>query len=145
LEVITMRAVAVTAALALTLAGLAAGASAQTSGETLILQRITAVYGASFEPLVQQMRADGLGWGEIIMVLHLALHLATVSGKTVDESVDEIRDMRDKGMGYGEIARALGIHPGELGKAVAAVMSEGRSTEGLQQAAAARERARGRP
>jgi len=128
-----MRAVAVTAALA----GLAAGASAQTSGETLILQRITAVYGASFEPLVQQMRADGLGWGEIIMVLHLV----TVSGK----SVDDIRAMRDAGMGYGEIARALGIHPGELGKAVAAVMSEGRSTEGLQQAAAARERARGRP
>jgi hypothetical protein len=135
-----MRAVAVTAALALTLAGLAAGASAQTSGETLILQRITAVYGARFgdlQTLVQQMRADGLGWGEIIMVLHLA----TVSGK----SVDEIRAMRDAGMGYGEIARTLGIHPGELGKAVAAVMSEGRSTEGLQQAAAARERARGRP
>lgn len=140
LEVVFMRAAVVAAAVVLALAGLAPAAPARTSGDALILQRITAVYGSSFEnlsELVQQMRADGLGWGKIIMILQLAL----LSGR----SVEEIRAMRDGGKGYGEIARELGIHPGELGKAVATVMSDGRSADGLDRAASARERARGRP
>lgn len=37
--------------------------------------------------------------------------LSTLSGK----SSDEIAAMREKGMGWGEIAQQLGIHPGELG------------------------------
>jgi hypothetical protein len=32
-----------------------------------------------------------------------------------DTTVDEIRDMREKGMGWGQIAHELGIHPGALG------------------------------
>ncbi|MDR7438072.1 MAG: hypothetical protein QN127_10450 [Armatimonadota bacterium] len=134
-----MRMVACAAAIVVALAT-ATPAFPQNPGETLILQRINAVYGTAFddlEGLVQKMRTAGMGWGEIIIVLHLAV----LSGR----SVDQILTMRDGGLGFGEIARALGIHPGELGKAVAAVMSEGRSTEGLERAAEARERARGRP
>ena len=130
-----MRTVACAAAVVVALAAVPP-ASAQHPGETLILQRISAAYGSAFadlQDLVQEMRARGMGWGEIIMVLHLAVQ----SGHTVDE----ILAMRDGGLGYGEIARQLGIHPGDLGKAVAAVMSEGRSTEGLERAAEARERA----
>ncbi len=135
-----MRALACVAAVLVALAGPTPSAFAQNGGDSLIFQRIAAVYGSSFadlESLVRQMRADGMGWGEIIMVLQLAM----LSGRTVDD----IRALRDAGLGYGEIARQLGIHPGELGKAVAAVMSEGRSAEGLERAASARERARGRP
>jgi len=93
-------------------------------GEELVLARIRAVYGADFpnlDEVVRTLRAAGYGWGEVIMVLHLA----KLSGR----SVDEIVAMRAEGKGWGEIAMELGVHPSQLGLAVAAVMSEGRSPE----------------
>lgn len=105
-------------------AGAAVFAQRANSGEELILARIQAAYGADFsnlDELVRTMRAAGYGWGEVIMVLHLAKR----SGKTVDE----IMAMRAEGKGWGQIAMELGVHPSELGLAVAAVMSEGRSPD----------------
>lgn len=92
------------------------------SGEELIVARIQAAYGADFsnlDELVRTLRAAGYGWGEVIM----ALHLAKRSGR----AVEGIMAMRADGKGWGQIAMELGVHPSELGLAVAAVMSEGRS------------------
>ncbi|MDR5683348.1 MAG: hypothetical protein QN163_04895 [Armatimonadota bacterium] len=96
----------------------------QENGEELIVARIKAVYGEDFEDLdglIETMRDAGYGWGEVIM----ALHLAKLSGK----SVEEIMEMRASGMGWGEIAMELGVHPSQLGLAVAYVMSEGKSPQ----------------
>src|SRR3989454_7228965 len=96
-------------------------ALAQNAGQTKIIERITAVYGTSASDL-EAMRADGLGWGEIIMVLELA----RLSGM----SAADIQAMHAGGKGFGQIAKDLGINPGEVGRAVAAVMSEGRARGG---------------
>jgi hypothetical protein len=96
----------------------------QNEGEDLIIARIQAIYGEDFanlDELIQTMRDAGYGWGEVIM----ALHLAKLSGK----SVEEIMEMRADGKGWGEIAMELGIHPSQLGLAVANVMSEGKSPQ----------------
>src|SRR3989441_12948646 len=96
-------------------------ALAQNAGQTKISERITAVYGTSASDL-EAMRANGLGWGEIIMILELA--------KQSGMSAADIQAMHAGGKGFGQIAKELGINPGELGRAVAAVMSEGRSQGG---------------
>ena len=108
--------------LALLLAALPIQAAlAQTPGETKIIDRIAVVYGSSAGDL-QAMRANGLGWGEIIMILELARQ----SGM----SAADIQAMHADGKGFGQIAKELNIDPSELGRAVAAVMSEGRSQGG---------------
>src|SRR5881296_1553678 len=93
-------------------------ALAQNAGETKIIDRIAAVYGSSASDL-QAMRAAGLGWGEIIMVLELSKQSGT--------SVADIQAMHAGGMGFGQIAKELNVDPQDLGRAVANVMSEGRS------------------
>jgi len=114
---------AVSIALGVVLATLPVSAAlAEGSGDAMIVQRITAVYGSSFtdlDTLIDGMRADGMGWGQIIMVLDLA--------KLSGMSIDDIRAKLAAGEGFGQIAQDLGIAPGELGRAVAFVMSEGRS------------------
>ena len=100
----------------------AAGAVAQSDEESRMTQRITAVFPES-EAEIQSMRAAGYGWGVIIMILHLAQ-------LSPGHDVAGIRAMFESGRGLGEIAQELNIHPGELGRIVAAVMSEGRSEEG---------------
>jgi len=94
---------------------------AQNAGQTKISERITAVYGTSASDL-EAMRANGLGWGEIIMILELA--------KQSGMSAADIQAMHAGGKGFGQIAKELGINPDELGRAVAAVMSEGKSQGG---------------
>jgi len=64
--------------------------------------------------------------------------LPKFSGK----SVAATRGMLTPGMGLGELARDLSIDPAELDRAVAAVMSQGRSQEGPE---SGRGLARGRP
>ena len=96
-------------------------ALAQNAGQTKISERITAVYGTSASDL-EAMRANGLGWGEIIMILELA--------KQSGMSAADIQAMHAGGKGFGQIAKELGINPDELGRAVAAVMSEGKSQGG---------------
>ncbi len=108
----------------------------QTSGETMIVQRIVDLYPGS-EDSVNAMRADDMGWGQIIMVLDLA----NLSGMTVDD----IRAKLDSGMGFGQIAQELDIAPGELGRAVAAVMSQSQSQAGQAESRGAGRGSHGRP
>src|SRR5207247_9318375 len=83
-----------------------------------LIHRIAAVHAAPAIDL-QARRAAGLRWGEIIVILELSKQSGT--------SVADIQAMHAGGMGFGQIAKELGIDPGDLGQAVANVMSEGRS------------------
>jgi hypothetical protein len=117
-----MRSTLVAFVVALALITLPFVASAQNGGDAVIRAKIEAIYGediTDLDEVIDQLREAGLGWGEIIMVLHLA--------SLSDEDVEDIMAMRDGGMGWGEIARALGVDPSELGRSVAAVMSEGKA------------------
>jgi len=96
-------------------------ALAQNAGQTKISERITAVYGTSASDL-EAMRASGLGWGEIIIILELARQSGMPAA--------DIQAMHASGKGFGQIAKDLGINPGDLGRAVAAVMSQGKSQGG---------------
>src|SRR2546427_12723055 len=87
-------------------------ALAQNVGQTKISERITAIYGTSASDL-EAMRANGLGWGAIIMILELARQ----SGM----SVGDIQALHAGGKGFGQIAKEVGITPGEVVRAVAAV------------------------
>ena len=91
-------------------------ALAQTPGEDMIFQRIVNVFPGSGDS-INAMRANGMGWGAIIMVLDLAKL----------SSVEDILGRLAAGQGFGQIAQDLGIDPSELGQTVANVMSEGRS------------------
>jgi len=108
-------------AVCVSLVAFPSAAFAQEDDEQMMIGRITAVFPGT-EDDIQAMRDDDYGWGVIIMTLFLSQE----SGR----SVGDIRGMFEGGKGLGEIAQELGIHPGELGKAVAAVMSGGRSEGG---------------
>lgn len=119
-----MRRAAIGLAILLVLVVPAVPAGAQSSGEALIREKIASVYAGDFPELssiLDELRAAGLGYGEIIM----ALQLAKLSG----QDVMEILAMHQDGRGWGQIARDLGIDPAELGRAVAQVMSAGKSGE----------------
>jgi hypothetical protein len=61
------------------------------------------------------LRDDGWGYGEIFRLYELA--------KETGQSPDEIKAMRDSGMGWGQIAMALGVSPGNKGNNLGAAVS----------------------
>ncbi|HHV61954.1 MAG TPA: hypothetical protein GXX51_04840 [Firmicutes bacterium] len=63
---------------------------------------------------IQELRSRGTGWGEIT----IAASLASASGKTLDEIIV----MADSGLGWGEMAKTLGVEPKSLGHAVSEVI-----------------------
>lgn len=60
------------------------------------------------ETTVQELRAKGLGWGEV----RHALAISRRSG----QPVEEVMKLRDSGLGWGEIAKRYGFKLGELSK-----------------------------
>lgn len=77
---------------------------------------------------IQELRAEGWGYGEIAM----AFYLAQRSG--LNASVQDIRKMRSQGMGWGQIAQKLGLPPSTLGKAQRALRSCTQQAKGPTQA-----------
>ena len=65
--------------------------------------------------VVIQLHSDGWGYGEIFKLYQIA----RVSGKTPEE----IQVMCDSGMGWGQIAKALTIRPGNAGDNLGGVVS----------------------
>jgi len=71
---------------------------------------------------IAAMRAKGLNDPQMAFTAQLAKS----SGKTIDE----VMQMRvDQKMGWGKIAKELGVHPSELGKSVSSLRKERRSNE----------------
>src|SRR2546427_10783545 len=89
-------------------------ALAQNVGQTKISERITAVYGTSARDL-EAMRANGLGWGEIIIILELA--------KQSGMPAADIPAVHAAAKGLRPLAHDLELNPGEFGRCAAALMS----------------------
>lgn len=87
-------------------------------GELLLLEEIARYFGVDAEVL-QALRAQGYGMGEIVLLYALA---ASAPGDTLEQRVASVLSYREEGLGWGEIARELGIHPSALGQAVASVL-----------------------
>ncbi|MEZ0390726.1 MAG: hypothetical protein ACAH59_00825, partial [Pseudobdellovibrionaceae bacterium] len=66
---------------------------------------------------IQAMRDGGLTYPQMAM----ASRLSEKSGKTVD---DILKMRNDENMGWGKIAKELGISPKEIGQSVAALRHE---------------------
>lgn len=60
------------------------------------------------EATVQELRAKGLGWGEV----RHALAISRRSG----QPVEEVMKLRDSGLGWGEIAKRYGFKLGEAAR-----------------------------
>lgn len=78
--------------------------------------------------IIQELRAEGWGYGEIAM----AFYLAQKSGQSA--SVQDIVNMRSQGMGWGQIAQELRLPPSTLGKAQKALRSCTQQAKGATQA-----------
>lgn len=65
---------------------------------------------------VDQMRTDGMGWGEVRIATRLAEEIAAASNGTLtfDQTLDEVLAARDAGKGFGEIASEHNLKVGEL-------------------------------
>jgi len=78
--------------------------------------------------IIQELRAEGWGYGEIAM----AFYLAQQSGQNA--GVQDIVTMRSQGMGWGQIAQKLNLPPSTLGKAQKALRSCTQQAKGATQA-----------
>ena len=64
---------------------------------------------------VDQMRADGWGWGEIRLAVLLAQQMATDGTKeSFDAALEQIKAARAEGKGFGEIAAEGNLKVGQL-------------------------------
>ncbi|HHY97140.1 MAG TPA: hypothetical protein GX509_00195 [Firmicutes bacterium] len=111
------------AILLLALAGVSSAQEPSTADgayDEVFASNIVAAYpelNLSIEAILE-LRAGGMGWGEIA----IAASLAYSSGKTLDEVVA----MAESGQGWGEIAKNLGIEPAKLGHAASQVIGKAR-------------------
>lgn len=76
------------------------------------------------ENIVQSLRDQGFGYGEIAKIVALA----EATGKTVEEIAAAVKE----GKGFGELAKENGLHP----KQIATMMKEKRLTAELEEAKA---------
>ncbi len=63
---------------------------------------------------IQELRSKELGWGEIVIMASLA--------SAAEKGMDDILDMRDQGLGLGEISKELGLEYNGLGQGVKGVL-----------------------
>ncbi len=99
--------------------------SASASGDATVTTRISKEFGVSAAALANQRQQFGVGWGQILIA-----HTLEASAKN-EVSADQILDLRQEGMGWGEIAAGLGL---SLGKTVSAVSAESRVALGQARA-----------
>jgi hypothetical protein len=76
-------------------------------GARLQGEKLAAEFGVT-QQAVYDLRAGGLGWGEVRHALAIA--------RRADKPVSEVLKLRDSGMGWGKIARHYGFTLGEAGR-----------------------------
>lgn len=113
---------------------------AQNENDAVVRGKITAAFPdlEDLDDLIDDLREESLGWGEVIMVIYI---LANVE----DTTAKDILALRADGKGWGQIAKELGLDPGALGRAVAAVMSGGKVQGGGASAASGKPEGAGKP
>ncbi|HEY8498558.1 MAG TPA: hypothetical protein VIK90_04860 [Limnochordales bacterium] len=78
---------------------------------------MAAYFGVSTEE-IKALRAQDLGIGEILILYSLA----SWEDEVQPDQVAAILELRQDGLGWGEIAAQLGVHPRALGHVVAEVL-----------------------
>ncbi len=109
------------------IAGVAPGIGGPATGTPVEGRIAECVAGSDIDDtLIQDLRSQGWGYGEIAMMFYLAQESAKSTSRqniNVQSSVKKILEMRSQGMGWGQIAQELGLHPSTLGKAQRALRS----------------------
>jgi hypothetical protein len=90
-------------------------------GDGAVSVRMVAEFRISPEAILSERTRLSAGWGELLVAHTLLAN--TKSGITIDH----LFDMRDEGMGWGQIAHGLGLKQNEV---VTAVRAEGRVIRG---------------
>jgi len=99
----------------------AAAEKVNQAGETEVAARLATEFGATVEAMTEEKSECGCGWGELMIA-----HTLTSNSK-MDVTVDQILDLHQEGMGWGQIAAGMGLH---LGETASAVRSEARVAVG---------------
>ncbi len=110
-------------------------AAATSQGEAALLESIADYFsqkaGEVTPEELKALREKGYGIGEIVIVYGLALAASLVvddgqgtATSTFDEALSKVLQLREAGLGWGEIARELGVHPSTLGQSVAGALRQ---------------------
>lgn len=113
------------------------GSEATAQGEAALLESIAEYFNQKVGEVTPEelkaLRGKGYGIGEIVMAYGLALAASLVvedgqgtssSTSAFDEALTKVLQLREAGLGWGEIARELGVHPSTLGQSVAGAVRE---------------------
>ena len=78
---------------------------------------LATLYGVP-QQTISDMRAGGMGWGEINTSLQIAQYLVKTSTTTppltIDAALQQVMALRTQGMGWGQIAEHYGVKLGQL-------------------------------
>lgn len=88
------------------------------------------------EAAVLELRAKGLGWGEV-------RHALTISRRS-GQPVEEVLKLRDSGLGWGEIAKRYGFKLGEASRPEKGPEMEEGARDAVGEKARGRDKERGR-
>ncbi len=96
-------------------------ADAAKTGDAAIASRLATKFGLTTDELLADRSTLGGGWGEVLIAQTL------VSDSKSGLTIDQVQKLRSEGMGWGQIARGMGV---KLGTVVRAVKSEAKPTGG---------------
>ena len=97
-------------------------AAAENQGEQKIEARLAAVFGISQQALAEEHQSLDASWGNLMIAHTLSSNLKS------ELSVTQLMELKQEGMGWGQIAAGLGLN---LGSCVSGVNAENRVATGL--------------
>ncbi len=96
-------------------------ADAAKTGDAAVASRLATKFGLTTSELLADHSTLGGGWGEVLIAQTL------ISDSKSGLTIDQVQKLRSEGMGWGQIARGMGV---KLGTVVRAVKSEAKPTGG---------------
>lgn len=90
-------------------------------GDAAVASRLATRFGLTTDELLSDRSKLGGGWGEVLIAQTL------ISDSKSGLTIDQVQTLRSEGMGWGQIARGMGV---KLGTVVRAVKSEAGSDKG---------------
>ncbi len=101
-------------------------AEASSKGDATVAGRIAGEFGLTADALTAERAQFSRGWGEIVVA-----HTLLANAKTPGLTIADMFQLRNDGLGWGQIAHGLNLR---LGEVASAVRSEGRVATGLAKA-----------
>ena len=94
-------------------------------GDAEVASRLAAEFGTTAQALIDERTALKTSWGAL-MIAH-----ALVANATTDLTVEQLVQMNQGGMGWGQIVAGMGLN---LGSVVSGVKTEGKVAQGMARA-----------